>query len=113
VIEKVRYQITEVRRDDEQIADLQAGLGWKAFVTNATAKRLPLADAVLGYRHEYRIERIFSRLKSRLQIAPMYVKREDQIEGLTYLLILGVRVLSAMEFALRWSLEQAQAALPG
>ncbi len=112
VIEKVRYQITEVRRDDEQVADLQAGLGWKAFVTNATAKRLPLAEAVLCYRHEYRIERIFSRLKSRLQIAPMYVKREDQIEGLTYLLTLGVRVLSVMEFALRRSLEQDQAALP-
>jgi transposase len=113
VVEKVRYQITEVRRDDEQIADVKASLGWKAFVTNATAKRLPLADAVLGYRHEYRIERIFSRLKSRLQIAPMYVKREDQIEGLTYLLTLGVRVLSVMEFALRRSLAQDQTALPG
>jgi transposase len=87
-------------------------LGWKAFVTNATAKRLPLAEAVLCYRHEYRIERIFSRLKSRLQIAPMYVKREDQIEGLTYLLTLGVGVLSVMEFALRRSLERDQAALP-
>ncbi len=113
VIEKVRYHITEVRRDNEQVADFIAGLGWKAFVTNATAKRLPLAEAVLCYRHEYRIERIFSRLKSRLQIAPLYVKREDQIEGLTYLLTLGVRVLSVMEFALRRSLEQDQAALPG
>lgn len=113
VVEKVRYHITEVRRDDEQVAGLKAGLGWKAFVTNATAKRLPLVEAVLCYRHEYRIERIFSRLKSRLQIAPMYVKREDQIEGLTYLLTLGVRVLSVMEFTLRRSLEQDQAALPG
>ena len=113
VIEKVRYHITEVKRADEQIADVKARLGWKAFVTNASAKRLPLADAVLCYRHEYRIERIFSRLKSRLQIAPLYVKREDQIEGLTYLLTLGVRVLSVMEFALRRSLERDQAALPG
>jgi transposase len=112
-IEKVRYQITEVRRDDEQMADLKAGLGWKAFVTNATAKRLPLVEAVLCYRHEYRIERIFSRLKSRLQIAPLYVKREDQIKGLSYLLTLGVRVLSVMEFTLRRSLAQDQAALPG
>lgn len=112
-IEKVRYHITEVWRDDEQVAEFKAGLGWKAFVTNATAKRLPLAQAVLCYRHEYRIERIFSRLKSRLQIAPMYVKREDQIEGLTYLLTLGVRVLSVMEFTLRRSLAQDQAALPG
>jgi len=113
VIEKVRYHITEVRRDDERVAACQAALGWKAFVTNATANRLPLAEAVLCYRHEYRIERIFSRLKSRLQIAPMYVKRDDQIEGLTYLLTLGVRVLSVIEWALRHSLAQDQASLPG
>jgi transposase len=112
VIEKVRYHITEVRQDDEQVADFKASLGWKAFVTNTTAKRLSLAEAVLCYRHEYRIEQIFSRLKSCLQIAPLYVKREDQIEGLTYLLTLGVRVLSVMEFTLRRSLEQDQVALP-
>jgi len=113
VIEKVRYQITEVSREDEQLADLEATLGWKAFVTNASAIRLPLADAVLCYRHEYRIERIFNRLKSRLQIAPLFVKRDDQIEGLTYLLTLGVRVLTVMEFTLRRSLQKENAKLPG
>jgi transposase len=89
VIEKVRYQITEVTRHDDCIDDLKARGGWKAFVTNATAARLSLADAVLCYRHEYRVERIFNRLKSRLHIAPMFVSREDQIQGLTYLLTLG------------------------
>jgi hypothetical protein len=53
-IEKVRYHITEVRRDAEQLAEFKASLGWKALVTNDTAKRLPLAEAVLCYRHEYR-----------------------------------------------------------
>ena len=65
------------------------------------------------YRHEYRIERIFNRLKSRLQIAPLFVKRDDQIQGLTYLLTLGVRVLTVLEFILRRSLQQDQATLPG
>ena len=64
-------------------------------------------------RNEYRIERIFNRLKSRLQIAPLYVKRDDQIEGLTYLLTLGVRVLTVMEFVLRRSLQNDHAKLPG
>jgi transposase len=113
VIEKVRYQITEITRRDERIDDLKAHFGWKAFVTNATATRMSLTDAVLCYRHEYRIERIFNRLKSRLHIAPMFVSREDQIQGLTYLLTLGVRVLTVMEFILRRSLQQDQATLPG
>lgn len=113
VIEKVRYQITDVTRDEDRIADLKARYGWKAFVTNAPATRLRLADAVLCYRHEYRVERIFNRLKSRLHIAPMFVSQEDQIEGLTYLLTLGVRVLAVMEFTLRRSLQKDQAKLFG
>ena len=59
------------------------------------------------------IERIFNRLKSRVHIAPLFVKRNEQIEGLTYLLTLGVRVLTVMEFVLRRSLENDQAKLPG
>ena len=65
------------------------------------------------YRNEYRVERVFNRLKSRLHIAPLFVKLNDQIEGLTYLLTLGVRVLTVTEFVLRRSLEQEQATLPG
>ena len=113
VIEQVRYQITSITRYDGSIADLKARFGWKAFVTNATKQRLSLSDAVLCYRHAYRIERIFNRLKSRLQIAPLFVKRNDQIQGLTYLLTLGVRVLTVMEFTLRRSLQRDHAKLPG
>src|SRR3989442_1146123 len=51
-----------------------------------------LQDAVLCYRHKSRIERFLNRLKSRVHIAPLFVKRNEHIEGLTYLLTLGVRV---------------------
>jgi len=113
VIQKTRYHITHIARQEDKIADLRQRLGWKAFVTNAGPKRLSLQDAVLCYRHEYRVERIFNRLKSRVHIAPLFVKLNEQIEGLTYLLTLGVRVLTVTEFVLRRSLERAQASLPG
>ena len=113
MIEIVRYPITAVIRQEAQIAAQQERFGWKALVTNAPKPQLSLAEAVLCYRHEYRIERIFNRLKSRLEIAPLFVKRDDQIQGLTYLLTLGVRVLTVMEFILRRSLQQDQATLPG
>src|SRR5438128_7823166 len=71
------------------------------------------AGCALCYRHEYRIERIFNRLQSRVHIAPLFVKLNDQIEGLTYLLTLGVRVLTVMEFVLRRSLQTDQTKLPG
>src|SRR6266849_3732223 len=113
VIETIRYHITQIARQAGHIADLRQRFGWKAFVTNAGHSRLSLREAVLCYRNEYRVERIFQRLKSRVQIAPLFVKLNEQIEGLTYLLTLGVRVLTVTEFVLRRSLETAQARLPG
>jgi transposase len=112
VRETIRYHITHIARREGPIADLIQRFGWKAFVTNATSERLSWADAVLCYRNEYRIERIFNRLKSRVSIAPLFVKRDDQIQGLTYLLTLGVRVVTVLEFVLRRSLAQDHATLP-
>lgn len=112
VLEKTRYHITHIARQADTIAALSQRFGWKAFVTNAGQTQLSLQDAVLCYRNEYRVERIFHRLKSRVYIAPLFVKLNEQIEGLTYLLTLGVRVLTVMEFVLRRSLQHDQAKLP-
>src|SRR6266705_3994376 len=92
VIETVRSHITRIARQGDHIAALTQRFGWQACVTNAVPTRLSLQDAVLCYRNAYRVERIFNRLKSRVHIAPLFVKRNEQIEGLTYLLTLGVRV---------------------
>jgi transposase len=112
VMQKTRYHITHITRQGETIAALTQRFGWKAFVTNAPQTQLSLQAAVLCYRNEYRVERIFNRLKSRVHIAPLFVKLNEQIEGLTYLLTLGVRVLTVMEFVLRRSLAQDQVHLP-
>jgi len=112
-VEKVRYQVNAVKRDEQAIEAAKRNFGWKAFVTNAPKSTLSLEDAILCYRNEYRIERIFNRLKSRLNIVPLFVKRDEQIEGMTYLLMLGVRVLTLLEFVIRRSLQADNAKLPG
>lgn len=103
-IKTVRYQITAVKRNENAIDAAKQHFGWKAFVTNIAKTDLSLEEALRCYRNEYRIERIFNRLKSRLHIAPLFVKRDDQIEGMTFLLTLGVRVLALIEFVVRRSL---------
>src|SRR5256885_1174652 len=113
VIQQTRYHITHIARQEDTIAVRCQRLGWKAFVTNAGHTRLSLQEAVLCYRNEYRVERIFNRLKSRVHTAPLFVKLNDQIEGLTHLLTLGVRVLTVLEFVLRRWLESEHAKLPG
>src|SRR5437660_1622872 len=63
VVEHTRYHITRLTRQADTIAQLTHRFGWKAFVTNAGHQRLSLQEAVLCYRNEYRVERVFNRLK--------------------------------------------------
>jgi len=73
---------------------------------------MSLSEAVINYRHEYRVERIFNRMKSRLKLEPGEVKRKEQITGMTNLLNLGVRVLTLIEYVVRRSLQHDEATLP-
>jgi len=69
---------------------------------------------VLEYRNEFRIERVFGRFKGdQLAIAPLFVKRDDQVVGLTRLLSLAVRVLTLMEFVVRRALAEQHRVLAG
>ena len=113
MIEHSRDHITCIARQEGPIAALTQRFGWQACVPNAVQQRRSWADAVLCYRHDDRIEGIFHRLKSRVPIAPLLVTRDDQIEGLTYLLTWGVRVLTVMECILRQSLQTAHTHLTG
>ena len=113
VHETIRYHITRMARQAGPMAARKDRFGWQALVTNATQERWSLGDAVWCYRHAYRVERIVNRRKSRVPIAPLFVTRDDHIEGLTSLLTLGVRALTVLEFVLRHSLQNDQAQLPG
>jgi transposase len=114
VSERVRYQITMVTRNEEAIAQLVSTFGWRAYATNAPKPRLSLDKAVREYRREYHIERDFGRLKGApLSLTPMFVKRDDQVIGLTHLLSVALRILTLLEFVVRRSLKQQGATLVG
>jgi transposase len=110
----VRYQMTVITRQEEAFAALQKTLGWRVYVTNAPVEQLTLEQAVLTYRDEWLIERGFHRLKGvPLSLSPLFVKREDQVIGLTNLLSLAVRFLTRLEFVVRRKLKQNQEKLVG
>jgi len=114
VVERVRYQITAVERDKAAIEALQQTFGWRAYVTDLAVEQLSLVEAVLTYREEWQIERGFHRLKGApLSIAPLFVKRDDQVTGLIHLLSIAVRLLTLIEFVVRRALKREQAQLVG
>jgi len=110
----VRCQITAVVRQEKTIAALQKTFGWRAYVSDASAEQLTLEQAVLTYRDEWLIERGFHRLKGvPLSLDPLFVKRDDQVVGLTNLLSIAVRFLTLIEFVVRRKLKQNQETLTG
>jgi transposase len=113
ITEKVRYVVTSVVRQTKAIESEVRKFGWKVYATDVSASRLSFVDAMKCYRNEYRIERIFNRLKSRYVISPLFVKRDDQAEGLTNLLTLGVRVATLIQYVARRSLEESGDTLTG
>ncbi len=109
-----RYQMTALTRQEEAIAALRKTFGWRAYATDAPAEQLSLEQAVLTYRDEWLIERGFHRLKGvPLSLSPLFVKRDDQVVGLTNLLSLAVRFLTLIEFVVRRTLKQNQEKLVG
>jgi transposase len=110
----IRYQITTVRRNDPAIAERVARLGWQVQVTNAPDKRLSLSQAVMTYRGAWGVERVFHLFKDQpLGIRPLYVKRDDQIQGLTHLIALALRVLMLFELLVRRGQQQSGTKLEG
>jgi transposase len=111
---RVRYQITSVTRQEAAITALINTFGRRAYVTDVPAEELTLEEAVLTYREEWLIERGFHRLKGvPLSLDPLFVKRDDQVVGLTNLLSIAVRLLTLIEFGVRRALKRDQAQLVG
>ncbi|MFC1960616.1 IS1634 family transposase [Chloroflexota bacterium] len=93
---------------------LVARLGWQVLVTNTTAQHYTAQALVQAYRQQIIPEYAFSRLKSRyLNIRPLYIRDEQRIVGLTWLLMLALRVLTLTEYRLRTALAQHNEALVG
>jgi transposase len=71
---EVRYRITQVRRNNEQIEQQQKRMGWRAFALNAPEEKLTLEGSVLTYREGGSLERPFHQIKDKpLGIRPRLV----------------------------------------
>jgi transposase len=103
-----------VEVDEAAVAKQLRRKGWRVYATNASADRLPLAQAVLAYRSQYLVERGCGRLKGHpLSVTPMYLERDDHATGLIHLLSIALRILTSLEFLVRRRLAQKGAELAG
>lgn len=111
---RVRYQITTVQRNDAAIQARKHRQGWRFYVTNLPTTSMSLTQAAIHYRGGWSLERNFHLVKDLpLGLSPLFVRRDDQIVGLTYLLTIALRLLTLIETQVRRSLSQTNEVLTG
>jgi transposase len=111
---QVRYQVTAVKRDEAAIEARKERQAWRVQVTNLPAARCDLLASVLLYNGGWSVERGFHLLKDKpLGIQPLYVREEDQVDGLTKLLMIALRVLTFLEVVMRGRLAESAEELVG
>jgi len=115
VIEKKRYQITQVSINRQNVKERLSRSGWIVYVSNVNKPIITLSNCVLTYRENYhtsatlsnRLENNFHILKSSpLSISPLFVRNDLQIRGLTNLLMLALRVVEYTETVIRQQIEK-------
>lgn len=111
---QVRYSITEVALDEQALERRSHRLGWRAYVTNLPQTSWSLTDTIIHYRAGHCIERDFHLIKDRpLGLSPLFVRRPDQLVGLTRLLTLALRILTLIETKVRHTLATQETTLAG
>jgi transposase len=109
-----RWLVAGYHCDEEAWQRMVDRLGWQVYLSNAPADLYSDADLVWTYRRQPRLERGIARLKSRnLHIRPVFLHDEQRICGLTWLLLLALRVIVLLEFRVRRELAQREEEIVG
>jgi len=100
--------------DIQALQNVQELLGWRVYVTNKPVQDLSIEDVVMTYRDQYIIEHQFHRLKGKaLSLAPMFIQRDDRIDGLVKFLTIAMRPLVIIEKKIRDSIQKRGEGLSG
>ncbi len=113
VLTQYRAQVSS-RRRPAPIRAFEATAGWRAYATNAPKTRLTLQQAVEKYAGQWQPERGFGRLKGGwLKVAPIFLRTDEHIRGLMFILSLVLRALTLIEFVVRRALQSQHEPLAG
>ena len=106
-VQKIRFQIQEVRVDQTALEQHICSLGWIVYVTQVPKKNMNLTQVVTTYRKNNDVEIQFRRLKNDpLNIRPLLVWTDDQIIGLNNLLSIGLRLMTYSEAIMAQALQE-------
>lgn len=94
--EKKIYTVTH-SLDAENIQIEEKICGYFVLATNKSKKELSMKQALGCYKQEWKVERIFERLKGSLQVIPIYLKDPRHIEAMMYLLVTCAQLFTLVD----------------
>ncbi|MBK8536364.1 MAG: transposase [Candidatus Competibacteraceae bacterium] len=113
-LETIVEMSCRVDRQEAAIEAHQQLMGWRIYVTNTAKTRMTLTQSVRYYRDEYTVERGFHRFKQgSLPILPLFLRIDERIRGLVFLLFIALQVLTLIEFIVRRELAKTDENLAG
>ncbi|MDD3136257.1 MAG: transposase [Methanoregula sp.] len=87
---------------------------WHVYATNMSAEDLSFENVELSYRDQFIIEHEFHRLKGVcLSLIPIYLQKDNRIDGLVKFLTIALRVLGLLEIPLHNSIKKRGSSLDG
>ena len=113
-IKKYRIKIVDVSEKQEIIDNMSYKIGWRIYVTNSPKQFLNFSSAYKFFRKTmYVIEIGFHVLKDYLNISPLFVRKQNQIIGMTRLLMLALKILTLMTAEVRANMKKENIVLRG
>lgn len=113
-ISKVYYKISGIEKITEKIENEKRRTGWRIYVTNTPADILSTEGAILCYRDEWKIEQQMHFLKDQpIGIRPLYVRKNEQLVGLTRFLTIALRVWTYLRTRVTLELQKEKRELSG
>ncbi len=112
-IKEISFKLS-VQVQQDQIDQATTYAGWVVYVTNASKDQITLNDAVKLYKEQFQIESRFNDLKNKVtKLLPLFLQKDHRVESLVYLLMMGLKVICALEVKVAKALKQMGDKLQG
>lgn len=105
---KVDFSLT-VCRQTEEIRQRKKYMGWQIYATNAPSNLLTFEQCVWKYRYQSNIESRFDDIRNKMAaLLPVFLQKDERIEGLVNVLLLALKVCSILEYKAAKSLQDQE-----
>ncbi|MFW6017048.1 MAG: IS1634 family transposase [bacterium] len=94
---EIKEHSLEYNIDKTAIKNKKELSGYFVLATNKPTEELSMKQALSSYKQEWKVEKVFARLKGPLQVVPTFLQLPEHIEALMFLLMTCAQIFTLMD----------------